>query len=291
MRWSTPSRSCGRFGLSSASAGLSATPPACIDARPVESHPHRAVYDLKLAQSPGASATSKRRCAAASSTISPAVPARAMSCNFARCPNWIPARARSRSAICAPPPGRTATPRSFRFSSRKLDRTTSCVDQVNGEADAQGRRRRRQADQAGATRASICRWTRCSRPSTCAASSRPRGLARGCCELQVYDGSETGEKIYNTLTVIGKRDRARAKSAEGRRGAGGARRADALAGDDQLFRSREGGAEPASRRRSTRSLSSSTRTAFRARCCSTTAISSSRGEMTSLEVKTPKPCP
>ena len=32
-------------------------------------------------------------------------------------------------------------------------------------------------------------------------------------EFPVYDGSETGEKVYNTLTVIGRADRAGRKSA------------------------------------------------------------------------------
>ena len=56
-------------------------------------------------------------------------------------------------------------------------------------------------------------------------------------EFPVYDGSENGEKVYNTLTVIGRAiapgervpDRCRRRQ-------GGARRPDALAGDGELFR-------------------------------------------------------
>ena len=110
-------------------------------------------------------------------------------------------------------------------------------------------------------------------------------------QVPVYDGSDTGEKLYDTLTVIGKAIAPERESpTDAAAGQAAIRRADALAGDDQLFRSRDGGAG-ASRRRSMRSLSSSTRTASRARCCSTTAISSSAGEMTSLEMRDVKPCP
>ncbi len=65
-------------------------------------------------------------------------------------------------------------------------------------------------------------------------------------EFPVYDGSESGEKLYNTLTVIGhaippgsQADR-RCRS-ENRQ----ARQADALAGHHQLFRAAERKAEHA----------------------------------------------
>ena len=105
-------------------------------------------------------------------------------------------------------------------------------------------------------------------------------------ELPVYDGSENGEKIYNTLTVIGREiapdEKKPDDAAAGKAGAG---RAQALAGHHQLFRA---AGEPNARRadaRSMRSGSSSTRTASRARCGSTTAISSSAARLTSLEIK------
>ena len=86
-------------------------------------------------------------------------------------------------------------------------------------------------------------------------------------DFPVYDGSETGDKVFDTLTVIGRKiapddrshdhDDAAAGRAEACRGA-------ALAGDDQLFREGQSAKIPASRRRLIRSASSFTRTAFRA---------------------------
>ena len=49
--------------------------------------------------------------------------------------------------------------------------------------------------------------TWCFRPSTCAASSRRRAPARPCSKSPVYDGSDSGEKIYNTLTRHRRADR------------------------------------------------------------------------------------
>ena len=59
-------------------------------------------------------------------------------------------------------------------------------------------------------------------------------------EFPVYDGSESGEKLYNTLTVIGHAIAARSQAdrrcrSENRQ----ARQADALAGHHQLFRAAE----------------------------------------------------
>ncbi len=61
-------------------------------------------------------------------------------------------------------------------------------------------------------------------------------------DFPVYDGSETGDKVFDTLTVIGhkiapderKHDDAAAARAEACRGA-------ALAGHDQLFREEKDG--------------------------------------------------
>ena len=111
-------------------------------------------------------------------------------------------------------------------------------------------RRGRRAGRAGRRRASAVELTQagrqearsrrpiwCSRPSTCAASSPRRARARRCSQVSVYDGSETGEKVYDTLTVIGKPIAPGCAEARRRRGrAGCVRRLDALAGDDQLFR-------------------------------------------------------
>ena len=112
-------------------------------------------------------------------------------------------------------------------------------------------------------------------------------------EFPVYDGSESGEKLYNTLTVIGRPIAPGDKPPN-----------DAAAKIPELAKLKRwpvtisyfeqqsaGRSRPANRRRSMPSPSSFTRTASRARWCSTTAISASSGEMTSLELKDPKPCP
>ena len=62
-------------------------------------------------------------------------------------------------------------------------------------------------------------------------------------ELTVYDGSDNGEKVYNTLSVIGAADHARqgrqfSRSLDQQRAD---EIADALAGDGQLFRPRHQG--------------------------------------------------
>ena len=65
-------------------------------------------------------------------------------------------------------------------------------------------------------------------------------------EFPVYDGSETGEKVYNTLTVIGRAigpDERVPTDVAGRQQGG--RGTQALAGDRQLFRPQP--AKPASR--------------------------------------------
>ena len=85
-------------------------------------------------------------------------------------------------------------------------------------------------------------------------------------QVSVYDGSDTGEKIYDTLTVIGKAIAPdEHKPTDAVAGQAAFARLDPLAGDDQLFRSRAWPRSPASRRRSMPSPSSSTRTACRAR--------------------------
>ena len=110
-------------------------------------------------------------------------------------------------------------------------------------------------------------------------------------DFPVYDGSETGEKVYDTLTVIGhkiapderKHDDAAAHEAETRRCA-------ALAGDDQLFRqgqerSKSGEQKPVYaigfelyENGISRALSLDYNDFV------------VTGKLTSLEIKTPKPC-
>ena len=94
-------------------------------------------------------------------------------------------------------------------------------------------------------------------------------------EVAVFDGSDTGDKIYDTLTVIGKAiapDKHKPTMPSPRQAAFAqlTRWPVTISYFDHSGRRRS----PASRRRSMRSPSSSTKTACRARCCSTTTISS-----------------
>ena len=95
-------------------------------------------------------------------------------------------------------------------------------------------------------------------------------------ELTVYDGSDNGEKVYNTLSVIGQAipgDKAIA-TPDPSTTSDVDEIADALAGHGQLLRPRRQSPRKANRRRSIRCRSSFTRTASRGRWCSTTTISS-----------------
>ena len=86
-------------------------------------------------------------------------------------------------------------------------------------------------------------------------------------EIAVYDGSESGEKIYQSLSVIGKRIEPEKKPEDAAAGkdalAGLARWPVTISYFDKLAKKAD--ESRASRRRSTRSRSRCTRTAFRAR--------------------------
>jgi hypothetical protein len=61
---------------------------------------------------------------------------------------------------------------------------------------------------------------------------------RNVLEVKVYDGAETGEKLYNATAIIGRRIAPVHRRGRGRRARPEARGARTLAGDDQLFRGR-----------------------------------------------------
>ena len=110
-------------------------------------------------------------------------------------------------------------------------------------------------------------------------------------ELMVYDGSDNGEKVYNTLSVIGQPipgDRTVATP-------------DPSTANDVMkpltrwpvtvsYYDRDAKARTASRRRSMRCRSNCSRTASRGRWCSTTMTSSSRARSGKFDVKDSKPC-
>ena len=94
-------------------------------------------------------------------------------------------------------------------------------------------------------------------------------------DFPVYDGSETGEKVYNTLTVIGHKI-----APDEHKHADAAAEEPKLAGVPRWpvtisYFDKAKARRTASRRRFMRSASSFTKTASRARCPSTTTISSS----------------
>ena len=196
----------------------------------------------------------RRRCAAASSTISPAAPARAMRCNSARSP-----RLDTGEGKVAPSDLRSTTwedggAKSFRFNSQNSS-TTSIVDAVDGNAERGTRAGRGEARQAEAKSRSTSPRKWCFRPSICAASSRRRAPARRCWSFRSMTARKTARRSISTLTVIGQRDRARpeARRCGGRQG--GARAASS-AGPSPSAISTAGRRGTASRPRSMRSASS-----------------------------------
>ena len=112
-------------------------------------------------------------------------------------------RQRRRPATCARRPGKTADAKSFKFNSQNYV-DDSLVDTVDGHAEHDATTTRRRSHQAAAENLDLDAGL-CSRPSTWCASSRPREPARPFSNFPVYDGSETGDKVFDTLTVIGRK--------------------------------------------------------------------------------------
>ena len=221
--------------------------------------PHRAIYDLKLAQTRGNSDRCRR--AGEFSTISPAMPAMVTRCSSAKCRSSTTERARSRSAICAPPPGKTARRRSTSSNHRTIStRHWPIASMARPSASPT---RSRSALPSRRTRNSTWRPPSSFRPIICAASSRPHARQ----DLSGIPGLRRfGQRREGLQHAYGHRPGDRAERAPphrcgGRQGS--ARRPQALAGHGELFR--PGRQEAATRRRSIRSSSSSTRTVFPAR--------------------------
>ena len=231
-----------------------------------------------------------RRCAGAFSTISTAMPARAIRCNSAKSPSSIPARAKCPPAICARPPGKAATPSSFKFTSENfLDQ--NLVDSVDGHAE----------HGADATAINLAKPEHKALDIDAAVVFPTQHMVRvieaaragkSILDFPVFDGSETGEKVYDTLTVIGRKIAAGRAQARRRRG----RRTEACR-----------------RRRAGRSRSAISKRQKRRKAAEQTPVYAisfelyengiSRalsldyndfvvtGKLTSLEIKEPKPCP
>ena len=92
--------------------------------------------------------------------------------------------------------------KSYRF---KIDTRMNDTDFEPGRRRRGAHRRPHhgQAETAGGQDLHARRRARCFRPSRSSASSRPRSAGKSVLELTVYDGSDNGEKVYNTLSVIG----------------------------------------------------------------------------------------
>ena len=140
-------------------------------------------------------------CAAAFSTISTATPAKAIRCSSAKYRSSTAAKARYRPAICARRPGRAATPKSF-SSARKIS-STKLVDTVDGHAE----------HGTGATAVSLVKPKERALDLDAGVVFPTQQMVRvieaaraekTILDFPVYDGSDNGDKVYNTLTVIGR---------------------------------------------------------------------------------------
>ena len=125
-----------------------------------------------------------------------------MRCNSARCPSSIAARARWSCRTCAPPRGRTAPPSVCGFI-RRTSSTRICATQVDGQAERDGDGVAVELKEPGEKKLDLKNElvfpTEHVRRIIAAAREGKTLL-----QLSVYDGSDTGEKLYDTLTVIGK---------------------------------------------------------------------------------------
>ena len=216
-----------------------------------------------------------RECAGAFCTISPAMPARVTSCSSARCLNWIPARGKPALSDLRSNTWEDGNARKFRFSSENLfnERRTDIVDghaERNAKAVAVSLSKPKEMS-FNVTEGAVFPTEHMRRIIAAAREGK------SVLEFPVYDGSESGEKLFNTLTVIGRPISPGEKPPN-----------DAVAKTPALakltrwpvtisyFDKKDDKAEQgANRRRSIRSASSSTRMAFRVPWSSTTPISRS----------------
>ena len=151
-------------------------------------------------------------CAGASSTISPATSARAMRCNSVRSRSSTPARAKSPLSDLRATTWEDGDAKNFSFASQNfLDRKP--VDAVDGRAERKADGDRRQSEQAAAKVARSGCGDGVSDANTCAASSRRREEGKTLLELPVFDGSETGEKVFQHAHRDRPRNRAGRESA------------------------------------------------------------------------------
>ena len=218
------------------------------------------------------------------------MPAKAIRSSSARSPSSIPAKARIATSDLRSTTWEGGDAKSFKFTSENFV-DENLVDSVDGHAEHG--QRATAVDLAKPERkvldidASVVFPTEHMVRVIAAARAGKTIL-----DFPVYDGSETGEKVYDTLTVIGQKlDAKSARHPDAAADETEACRCPALAGHDQLFRKDQKGEKSASRRRIMRSASSFTRTAFARNLSLDYNDFVVVGKLTSLEIKDAKPCP
>ncbi len=154
--------------------------------------------------------------AAASSTISAAMPAKAIRWISAKSPSSIPAKARYRPAICARRLGRAPTPRASN-SLRRISSIENLVDTVDGHAEHDATKTAVDLDKPEQKNLNLDSGVVFPTEHMVRAIEAARA-GKTILNFPVYDGSETGDKVFNTLTVIGQQDRARRAQSRRRRG-------------------------------------------------------------------------
>ena len=251
--------------------------------------PHRAIYDLKLAQSNGSRGS--RRCAAASCTIFRAMPATAIELQFRQVSELDSEEGKTALSDLRSTTWEAGNAKTFRFNSENLvdDKRTDTVD---GHAERNAKtvaiNLSKPKDKNFTVPVSAVFPTEHMRRIIAAAREGKTIL-----DFPVYDGSETGEKLYNTLTVIGQ-PIAPGQEAAGRCGGQDPRTCQAhpLAGDHQLFRARDAAAEQTGEQTPVYAISFELyeNGISRALVLDYTDFTI-KGEMTSLEMKKVKPCP
>ena len=169
--------------------------------RESSSPPHRAVYDLKLATARGNKPVESVRGRILYDFSGSACEGYAL--QFRQVSEIDTGEGSTLTSDLRATTWEDGAAKTFRFNSQNLHRREA-DDSVDGQAERTGDRRRRQPDQAGGEEVRPRSERHLSfRPSTCAASSRRRARARRCWKRRSMTARTTGEKLYDTLTVIG----------------------------------------------------------------------------------------
>ncbi len=267
-----------------------ATPPAVslAAAQKIELTPHRAVYDLKLARTRGSRNLEDVRGRILYDFSGSACAGYDL--QFRQVSELDSGEGKSVLSDLRSNTWEDAAAKSFRFSSEnRMNNET--IDAVNGDAtrkaSATAISLHKPSDKSFSISADAVFPTEHVRRIIAAARA-----GQSLLELQVYDGSETGEKIYNTLTVIGKPIEPGEKPPQ-----------DAAAKSRELAKLRRWPVTISYFDRNAKADESSEQTPVyavgfelyengisRALSLDYSDFSIS-GEMTSLEVKKPKPCP